>query len=175
MSSVEIHQWVTKGQELLVRIASIMEEAPSPKIRSLSARLPRNMTPADGAASVVFAGQYSGGKSSIIKAMTGRGDIEVGSGVVTQQVHEYDWNGITVVDTPGVHTEIRPDHDAITYKAISDADLLVFVVTNELFDSHLADHFRGRSSSNEIRPMKRCWSLTRCGGARAVTRPLPKQ
>ena len=164
MSSVEIHQWVTKGQELLVRIASIMEEAPSPKIRSLSARLPRNMTPADGAASVVFAGQYSGGKSSIIKAMTGRGDIEVGSGIVTQQVHEYDWNGITVVDTPGVHTEIRPDHDAIAYKAISDADLLVFVVTNELFDSHLADHFRKviveRDKAHEamlvVNKMRRC-------------------
>ena len=142
MSSVEIHQWVTRSQELLVRIASTIGEAPSLKVRSLSDRLPRSITPAEGAVSVVFAGQYSGGKSSILKAMTGRGDIEVGAGIVTQQAREYDWNGIRIVDTPGVHTEIRPDHDAVTYKAISGADLLVFVVTNELFDSHLADHFR---------------------------------
>ena len=47
-----------------------------------------------------------------------------------------------MVDTPGIHTELRPDHDEITYEAISKADLLVFVITNELFDSHIADHFR---------------------------------
>lgn len=142
MSSVEIHQWVTRGQELLVRVTSTIEEAPSLKIRSLAVRLPKNVTPAEGSVNVLFAGQYSAGKSSILKAMTGREDIEVGAGIVTEQAREYDWNGIRLVDTPGVHTEIRPDHDAVTYEAISSADLLVFVVTNELFDSYLVNHFR---------------------------------
>ena len=32
--------------------------------------------------------------------------------------------------------------DEISYSAISSADMLVFVVTNELFDSYLAEHFR---------------------------------
>ena len=91
---------------------------------------------------VVFAGQYSAGKSSILKVITDREDIEVGAGITTQQVQQFDWNGIKVIDTPGVHTEIRPDHDEITYEAISKADLLVFVVTNELFDDHIAEHFR---------------------------------
>ena len=57
-------------------------------------------------------------------------------------MQQFEWNGIKVIDTPGVHTEIRPDHDEITYEAISKADLLVFVVTNELFDAHIAEHFR---------------------------------
>ena len=91
---------------------------------------------------LVFAGQYSAGKSSIIKMLTGRSDIDVGAGITTQETHSYEWNGLIVIDTPGIGTEIRIDHDEISYKAINAADMLVFVVTNELFDSHLAEHFR---------------------------------
>lgn len=91
---------------------------------------------------LVFAGQYSAGKSSILKMLTGREDIEIGPGITTQSTHIYDWNGIEVIDTPGIHTELRPDHDEISYGAIASADMLVFVVTNELFDSYIAEHFR---------------------------------
>ena len=91
---------------------------------------------------LVFAGQYSAGKSSIIKMLTGRNDIAIGAGITTQQTHTYDWKGIEVIDTPGIHTELRPDHDKISYDAIASADMLVFVITNELFDSFLADHVR---------------------------------
>lgn len=91
---------------------------------------------------LVFAGQYSAGKSSILKMLTGRGDIAIGAGITTQQAHRYNWNGIEVVDTPGIHTQLRPDHDAISYDAIASADMLVFVITNELFDSYIANHFR---------------------------------
>ncbi|MGI6249360.1 MAG: GTPase [Acutalibacteraceae bacterium] len=95
-----------------------------------------------GTIKLVFAGQYSAGKSSILKMLTGRNDIAIGAGITTQKAHTYKWNGMEVVDTPGIHTELRPDHDEISYSAISSADMLVFVVTNELFDSYLADHFR---------------------------------
>lgn len=91
---------------------------------------------------LVFAGQYSAGKSSILKSLTGRDDIAIGAGITTQKAHEYEWKGVKVVDTPGIHTQLRPDHDEISYNAIAAADMLVFVVTNELFDSHLAQHFR---------------------------------
>lgn len=91
---------------------------------------------------LVFVGQYSAGKSSILKAMTGRDDIKTGAGITTEQVHTYDWADIEVVDTPGIHTEKRPDHDDSSYAAIASADMLVYVVTNELFDSNLAEHFR---------------------------------
>ena len=91
---------------------------------------------------LVFAGQYSAGKSSILKMLTGRTDIAIGADITTQQAHTYDWNGIEVVDTPGIHTQLRPDHDEISYDAIASADMLVFVITNELFDSYMAAHFR---------------------------------
>ncbi len=91
---------------------------------------------------LVFAGQYSAGKSTIMKMLTGRDDIATGAEITTQEAHTYDWMGMEVIDTPGVHTTLRPDHDEISYKAIASADMLVFVVTNELFDSHIAEHFR---------------------------------
>lgn len=91
---------------------------------------------------VVFVGQYSAGKSSILKMLTGRDDIAIGAGITTEKTQSFDWGEIRIVDTPGIHTEQRPDHDEITYSAIKSADMLVFVITNELFDSYLADHFR---------------------------------
>lgn len=91
---------------------------------------------------LVFAGQYSAGKSSILKMLTGREDIAVGGGITTQQSHVYNWEGLEVIDTPGIHTELRPDHDEISYRAIASADMLVFVITNELFDAYIAHHFR---------------------------------
>lgn len=47
-----------------------------------------------------------------------------------------------IIDTPGIQTGLRADHDEITYDQISKAALLVFVVTNEGFDSHMGAHFR---------------------------------
>lgn len=98
---------------------------------------------------LVFAGQFNAGKSSILKMLTGREDIEIGDGITTQEVNTYEWNGLEVVDTPGVHTTLRPDHDELSYDAIATADMLVFVVTNELFDSHIASHFRKLAIDND--------------------------
>ena len=91
---------------------------------------------------LVFAGQYSAGKSSIVKMLTGRQDIVIDADITTQEAHSYDWQGLEIIDTPGIHTQLRPDHDAISYEAIASADMLVFVITNELFDAYIAEHFR---------------------------------
>ena len=92
--------------------------------------------------SLVFAGQYSAGKSTIIKALTGISSIAIGEGITTQEAHSYDWNGMTVVDTPGICTTLRPDHDGISFKAISEADMLVYIVTHNLFDELIGSDFR---------------------------------
>ena len=69
-------------------------------------------------------------------------NIQIGSGIQTQETHTYDWNDIEVIDTPGIHTTLRPDHDDITYDAIAKADMLVYVVTQELFDDNIGQNFR---------------------------------
>lgn len=160
----ELYQWITIGNDLLFRSRQCLATAPSEKMQMLAGRVPAEIMSSDKSVNLVFAGQYSAGKSSILKVLTGREDIAIGAGITTEKTHTYDWGGITVVDTPGVHTQLRPDHDEITYKAIADADLLVFVVTNELFDSHLAKHFRSlaieRDKAHEmmlvVNKMRRC-------------------
>ena len=163
MKTLELRQWDEKGQALLDKAKSVLKDAPFDKVRDFAQRIPGEVVPPDESVQVVFAGQYSAGKSSILKAMTEE-DIEIGADITTQKVQQLDWNGIKVVDTPGVHTEIRPDHDEITYEAISKADLLVFVITNELFDSHIAKHFRTLAIDKEkahemllvVNKMQRC-------------------
>jgi len=134
---VQIAEWTAKSTELIEKVRNLLDAA---GIKYSS--LPDNIYADDKPINLVFAGQYSAGKSSILKMLTGRKDIAVGEGITTQQTRTYDWNGVSVIDTPGIHTTLRPDHDEISYAAIANADMLVFVITNELFDSHLAEHFR---------------------------------
>jgi len=90
---------------------------------------------------VAFVGQYSAGKSTIISAITGRRDIHIDADIATDKTASYDWNGIKLIDTPGLFTD-RKDHDEITYEAINKSDLLVFCLTYMLFDSLTAENFK---------------------------------
>lgn len=77
----------------------------------------------NGIITVALVGQYNAGKSTTISALTGRRDIKIDSDIATDTTAAYDWNGIKLIDTPGLFTD-RKDHDEITYEAISKADLL---------------------------------------------------
>jgi GTP-binding protein EngB required for normal cell division len=94
-----------------------------------------------GILGVSFVGQYSAGKSTIISGMTGRRDIRIDADIATDKTTNYDWNGIKLIDTPGLFTD-RQDHDEITYEAINKSDLLVFCLTYMLFDSLTAENFK---------------------------------
>ncbi|HEY9771097.1 MAG TPA: GTPase [Coleofasciculaceae cyanobacterium] len=95
----------------------------------------------EGLISVAFVGQYSAGKSTIISALTGKRDIKIDADIATDKTTAYNWNDIKIIDTPGLFTE-RKDHDAITYEAIDQADLLVFSLTYMLFDSLTVENFK---------------------------------
>jgi GTP-binding protein EngB required for normal cell division len=94
-----------------------------------------------GILTVAFVGQYSAGKSTIISALTGQRDIRIDADIATDKTASYDWNGIKLIDTPGLFTD-RQDHDEITYEAINKADLLVFCLTYMLFDSVTVENFK---------------------------------
>ncbi|MBH8573039.1 50S ribosome-binding GTPase [Nostocaceae cyanobacterium CENA369] len=94
-----------------------------------------------GIITVAFVGQYNAGKSTTISALTGRRDIKIDSDIATDLTTIYDWNGIKLIDTPGLFTD-RKDHDAITYEAINKADLLIFSLTYMLFDSITVENFK---------------------------------
>ena len=134
---VLIAVWTAKSKKLFENVRALLD-----KIGCDGSGLPQNVFDSNKPVSLVFAGQYSAGKSTILKALTGIKDIAIGAGITTQEAHVYDWNGIEVIDTPGIHTTLRPDHDEISYQAIADADMLVYVVTQELFDDFIGQNFR---------------------------------
>ena len=90
---------------------------------------------------LAFVGQYNAGKSTLIKALTGRVEIPIDSDVCTNQIVAYDWEGIRLIDTPGVHAGL-PTHDDLTENQIAKSDLLIFVITAELFGDDIALYFR---------------------------------
>lgn len=89
---------------------------------------------------IVLIGEYNAGKSSLISALTGA-DLHIDADVATTSMAEYSWNGLSLVDTPGVQAEdTDTDHDVIAREATLGADIILFIVSNELFNQRLADH-----------------------------------
>ena len=133
---LEIPEYSERSSQLIADAHALYQE-----IGCDESTLPGDAFGSDKPISLVFAGQYSAGKSTILKALTGF-DIATGHEITTEEARAYDWHGVQVVDTPGIGTGRRPEHDEISYKAIADADLLVYVVTYQGFDELIAQDFR---------------------------------
>jgi small GTP-binding protein len=141
MDTIKIEQLSLSAQTLFSDARKAFSASSSPNLKERSKFVPQTFVDEDKKVRIVFAGQYSAGKSSILSVLTGQ-QLEVGQGVTTSKCNFLDWNGIEFVDTPGIHTQKRPDHDDITYNAMSEADLIVFVCTVEGFSEGLGTHFR---------------------------------
>ena len=141
MNQIKLESFNKEALSLFSKTKEVFESSSIPKLKEKSQFVPTRFIDEDKKVSIVFAGQYSAGKSSILSILTGL-KLEVGQGVTTQTCNYLDWNGIEVVDTPGIHTQKRPDHDEIAYQAMSEADLIVFVCTAEGFSEGLGTHFR---------------------------------
>lgn len=136
MEEFKLSKFTKEGAELLREVIDEFN-----RLGLDTSRLPKTFPDDSGKIKLVFVGQYSAGKSSIIKMLTGE-DVAIGAAITTQDSTPYEWNGLEIIDTPGIHTELRPDHDEITYEQIHHAALLIFVITNEGFSQRMGDHFR---------------------------------
>lgn len=140
-TDIKFAQISSKSLDLFKQTRERFSKSSIEAIKSMTNEVPTRFVDDNKKINIVFAGQYSAGKSTIISIMTGK-NLKVGQGVTTAQCSTFEWNGANVIDTPGVHTQKRPDHDEITYDAISKADLILFVITAEGFSDHLGNHFR---------------------------------
>lgn len=140
-ASLEIIELSRKANRLLGEAHEILASEPSDKVAGFGELFPKTVGES-GVPKVVVAGQYSAGKSTLLKALTGIDSIAVGAAITTDKPQTYAWEGIELVDTPGIETSIRPDHDALSYKEIAAADLILYVISNELMDEHIAQNFR---------------------------------
>ena len=135
MEEFQLSKFAKEGEQLLREVTDEFN-----RLGIDAANLPKIFPDDSGKIKLVFVGQYSAGKSSIIKMLTGE-DVEIGAAITTQNFTPYEWNGLEIIDTPGIHTELRPDHDEITYEQINHAALLIFVITNEGFSRRMGEHF----------------------------------
>lgn len=131
----ELHSRVTSVRDAVRELLASAEHA---DCRDLSASL---VDDSDEILSVALIGQYNAGKSSIAKALVPSADVVIDANVATDEIVEMNWHGLRVLDTPGLRAG-RPSHDDMAEQAIAGADLLLFVVTAELFDATIADYFR---------------------------------
>lgn len=90
---------------------------------------------------IAFVGQYSSGKSTIIRALTCNKSIIIGQDITTDKATQYSWGDHLIVDTPGIYAG-RPRHDEISLKYMDTAHLIVYVVTINGFDSLIGASFR---------------------------------
>ena len=129
-------------ESILARMGDLLS-APALKGTSIAAKLEKDLQEfrQRGFLTIAFVGEYSAGKSSLISALTGRRDLAISADIATDQCREYEWNGVRLIDTPGLWTE-RKDHDARTYDAIAKADLLVYCLTYSLFDTTTLVNFK---------------------------------
>jgi hypothetical protein len=132
-----------KFKDTCVKLDNLLSQANHEELEAIRQKLRLELKShrEQGFFTVAFVGQYSAGKSTIISALTGRRDIHIDADIATDTTASYDWNGIKLIDTPGLFTD-RPKHDEITYEAIDKADLLVFCLTYMLFDSVTVKNFK---------------------------------
>ena len=139
----EFKEYLNQVSGLRVQLLDALKTADDEKINALMSDVPEPVAVENNGAAltVAFVGQYNAGKSTIISALTGKQDIPIDADVCTDTVTAYDWEGIQLLDTPGIHAGYA-DHDDLTYRTIDRADLLVFVITSELFEDVIGNHFR---------------------------------
>jgi predicted GTPase len=82
--------------------------------------------------SVLFAGVSKAGKSSTANAIIEEDDFfPTGAVRTTDRVSRKEWNGISIVDTPGIDS-IEDEHDEmILLKELQLADLVVFLFSDK--------------------------------------------
>lgn len=141
MDATKLESFSKEAQALFDKTRATFANSTDPKLKCYANKVPQSFTEGGDKINVVFAGEFSAGKSTILSLLTGK-KLEIGGGITTQTCSSFDWNGITVTDTPGVHNQGRSDHDKITYDAMVKADLIVFVTTVNGFSNHVGRHFR---------------------------------
>ncbi len=124
------------GESVLGRLRDALRSSSDERVSGLLPRIPS----LSGPFRLVATGEYNAGKSSLLKALTGA-EILIHSDVTTSEVHEYSWHRVLLVDTPGVKAG-EAFHDERAEVALRDADLVIFVITVDLFDEASAAHLR---------------------------------
>tara|TARA_R110002167_G_scaffold188380_1_gene389968 strand:- start:25933 stop:27555 length:1623 start_codon:yes stop_codon:yes gene_type:complete len=75
---------------------------------------------------VMIYGIYNAGKSTLINALIGSEVAPTGDVPLTAKVSKYQWNNVSILDTPGVDAPL--EHEQVTKEQMMLADAVIFVV-----------------------------------------------
>ena len=106
-----------------------------------------------GAFSITLFGRTMTGKSTLMEILT-RGDgstIGRGAQRATRDTREYDWNGLRILDVPGVAAFGGSRDEQMAYEAAQQADLILFLITDDAPQPADAEHLaRLRRTGNPV-------------------------
>jgi hypothetical protein len=150
MTDILVHELPGQTEALMERLRTLLETVPGASADEYLRRAV--IAPADRPR-MVLTGQFSSGKSSLIKALTdGAVDPAIDADIATDDVTSYEWDGaVTLVDTPGVQSGLRT-HDQLASDAVASADFILFVITVGLFDDASRDYLRYLAHGRELFP-----------------------
>ncbi|WP_088285195.1 GTPase domain-containing protein [Kineosporia sp. A_224] len=169
MTDLLFHSAAAAERDLVPRLDALLGQLPAAKTLRLRRML---IVEQHDRPRMVLTGQYSSGKSTLVKALTdGAAEVLIDSAVATSDVQVFDWDGLVeLVDTPGVQAGLEV-HDALAEEALRNADLVLFTVSVDLFDDRLVAHLRHvtddlRKASQLLVVITKCRSLKAADGVR---------
>ena len=83
--------------------------------------------------SITLFGRTMAGKSTLMEILTHGEGRSIGTGAqrTTRDVRAYTWNGLEVTDVPGVAAFEGAEDEELAFKAASQADLVLFLITDD--------------------------------------------
>lgn len=83
--------------------------------------------------SVTLFGRTMAGKSTLMEILTEGDGSSIGKGFqrTTRDVRKYTWNGLEIIDVPGIGAFEGEDDEQIAFEAAKTADLILFLITDD--------------------------------------------
>ncbi len=83
--------------------------------------------------SIVIYGRTMVGKSTLMETLTHGDGKSIGKGAqrTTLDVRSYYWNGLKIIDVPGVCSFESEEDDRVAFEAAKSADLVLFLLTDD--------------------------------------------
>lgn len=75
---------------------------------------------------VMLYGAYNAGKSTLVNVLLGKEVAKVNDIPTTDKIDQYDWDGIHLLDTPGVNAPI--EHEQATDEQVKRTGVMLFVI-----------------------------------------------
>ncbi|MCX6075663.1 MAG: dynamin family protein [Campylobacterales bacterium] len=80
--------------------------------------------------SIMVYGTYNAGKSTLLNALFGQEEMaKTGDSPETAEVYGYEYNGVTIYDTPGINAP--QEHEEVTKEHLDKSEIILFVLSND--------------------------------------------